>query len=137
MAVVGRLPRRHEWLGLRPSGAGYLMVVGRGDLVLGEVPAEPDDVLLASIAYFEDALEPPPSRIEATQADIAAAVRWVAAAERSAGRHRRLEEAIDAIDDGLAADEVSGRLRAAVDPMTADGPMARLRARLAAVQLLG
>jgi hypothetical protein len=84
-------------------------------------------VLLAlAIAYFEEALEPAPDDLAATHADIAALVRHVAEVEGEPPRRRLLQEAVDAIDDGLAADVVIARLGAALDPAWSDDPTARL-----------
>mgnify|MGYP006162025839 CR=1 FL=1 len=73
-----------------------------------------DDLLLAlAIVYFEDVLEDPPPDIEATHADLSDLVRAVAARADRPERRRLLDEAVDSIDDGLAVDEVIGRLSTA------------------------
>ncbi|HSM38558.1 MAG TPA: hypothetical protein VK838_04430, partial [Candidatus Limnocylindrales bacterium] len=78
-----------------------------------------DDLLLAlAIAYFEDAMDDPPPDIEATHADLSDLVRSVAAGSRTAERRRLLDEAVDAIDDGLAVDALVNRLNAAIGPQS-------------------
>jgi len=62
------------------------------------------------IAYFEEALDPPPPELEATQADLAGLLAWIAKAETDAARSRLIGQALDAIDDGLAGDAVVARL---------------------------
>ncbi|MCA1588229.1 MAG: hypothetical protein LC744_06170 [Chloroflexi bacterium] len=93
--------------------------------------AEEADLLLAiAIAYFEDALDPPPDDLAATHADIGSLVRHLAEAEADAARRRQLREAVDAIDDGLATDAVIARLAAAMRSPTASEPLGRLIERV-------
>jgi hypothetical protein len=78
------------------------------------------ELLAATIAYFEEALEPPPPELEATQADLAGLLSWMAATEPDAGRRRVVREALDAIDDGLAGDAVVARLSEARRGLASD-----------------
>ena len=114
VCAVGRIGPEGPWVGFAPTlDDGYALVVGA---VHGSRRAEADaDLLLAlAIVYFEDAFEPPPDELAATHADIAALVRHVAQAHPEPARRRRMVEAVDAIDDGLAADVVIRRLTAAL-----------------------
>ena len=80
------------------------------------------ELLAAVIAWFEESLTDPPPEIEATQEDLASAVRWLAttvdvASARGAELDRLLADALDAIDDGLAEDVVVRRLTVAATTM--------------------
>lgn len=107
---------------------GYALVV-EGSAGSRRAAADSDLLLALAIAYFEDALDPPPDDLAATHADIGALVRHVAEAEVDGSRRRLLDEAVDAIDDGLAADAVIGRLAAVLTPSAAGDPVARLLER--------
>ena len=108
--TVGRLGPDGPWVGFAPAfDDGYLFVVGV-DGATHRSPAEPEDLLALAIAYFEEALEEPPEELAATHGDIGALVRHVAEAVTDPDARRRYAEAIDAIDDGLAADIVIERL---------------------------
>jgi hypothetical protein len=108
--AVGRLEAGGPWVGFAPSiDDGYLLVVGASDHS-ARAAAEIDDLLALTVAYFEDALVEPPEELAATHADIGVLVRHLAGREGDANRRRSLDEAVDAIDDGLAADEVIRRL---------------------------
>jgi hypothetical protein len=127
--VVGRLDPGGPWIGFAPTlDDGYALTV-RGDGRSDRRPADPVDLLALAVLYFEDAVDPPPEEIGATHGDIGAIVRH--AAER-VGEEARAStaEAVDAIDDGLAADVVIERLQRALG----DGvdAIAHLRRRIAA-----
>lgn len=110
--AVGRPAPDSWWIGFQRAEDGYRFVVG----LEGEVrAAEADlDLLLAlAIAYFTEAFEGAPPDLEATQADLSALVAHLAEREADPGRGKLLAEALDAIDDGLAGDEVASRLTAA------------------------
>lgn len=113
--VVGRLDDDGPWVGFAPSlDDGYELVIGdRGRA--WRAPASPEDLLCLAIAYFEDALIGPPEEIGATHADIGALVRHLAAVNPDPARASRLAEAVDAVDDGLAADAVIGALARCVE----------------------
>jgi hypothetical protein len=99
-------------VGFQPSSAGYRFLVGSPS---GARTREADAALLLAlaIAYFEEALEGAPPELEATHEDLSELVRHVAAREVDPARKRLLDEAVDAIDDGLAGDAVASRLNAA------------------------
>lgn len=124
--LVGRLGDDGPWLGFVPSlDDGYLLVSTDGSAT-HRTPAAPDDLLCLAVAYFEDALGPPPEQLAATHGDIGALVRHVA--ERAAPERRtRLSEAIDAIDDGLAGDAVIAALTRCLEP--GPDPLERLARR--------
>lgn len=131
--AVGLLRPGGPWVGFAPTlDDGYALVVGDSGRSRA-APAESDDLVALAIAYFEDALAAPPEDLAATHADIGSLVRHVAGAERDPGRRHALGEAVDAIDDGLAADVVVGRLSACLEG--GDDPIARLGRR--AIDLLG
>jgi hypothetical protein len=111
--AIGRLEGDGPWVGFVRAAGRYRLAVGRADTSV-QTDAADDALLLAlAIAYFEDVLEDPPPAIEATHADLSDLVRDVAGrAIDPDGRHL-LGEAVDSIDDGLAVDEVLGRLDAA------------------------
>ena len=109
--AIGRLAPGGAWLGLEPDGDGWRVVFGDAAGQRADVSARPRDLVLAAIGvYFEDALDGPPPELEATHEDIAAVVEWLVASEADAVRRRQLRESLDAIEDGLAVDEVIRRL---------------------------
>jgi hypothetical protein len=112
--AIGRLAPRGAWLGLEPGADGWRVVFGDFAGQRANVSARPRDLVLAAVGvYFEDALDDPPPELEATHEDIAAVVGWLVASEPDAGRRRHLRESLDAIEDGLAVDDVIRRLLAA------------------------
>ena len=126
--AVGRLGRDGPWVGFAPTlDDGYALVVGTDDGRAADGPAEPDDLIALAIAYFADELPEPPEALAATHGDIGALVRHVAGGATDAGRARHLGEAVDAVDDGLAADVVVGRLGRCL--VGNEEPVARLRRR--------
>lgn len=131
--AVGRIGPGGPWVGFAPTlDDGYALVVegSRGSRRAG---ADADLLLAMAIAYFEDALAPPPDELAATHADIGSLVRHVAEAEADPSRRRLLKEAVDAIDDGLAADAVIARLTVVLSPGVAADPVDRLLERARAI----
>ena len=128
--AVGRLSDG-TWIGFAPTMEdGYALVVGAGDSVAAVGgAAEPDDLVSLAIAYFADELGEPPETLAATHGDLGALVRAVAEAETDPDRRARLAEAVDAVDDGLAADAVVGRLSRCL--AGEEEPLARLERRAA------
>jgi hypothetical protein len=126
--VVGRLDPDGPWIGFAPVlDDGYALTAAIDGLHHRSV-AQPLDLLALAILYFEDAVDAPPEDAAATHGDIGAIVRH--AAERVADAAREAAaEAVDAIDDGLAADVVIERLQRVMG----DGvdPLAHLRRRVA------
>jgi hypothetical protein len=110
--VIGRLREAGPWLGFQPNPHGYRFVAGTPD-GLRSRRADADVLLALAIAYFEEAFPDPPPELEATHADLSGLVRHVAELESDPTRRRLLDEAVDAIDDGLAGDAVANRLNAA------------------------
>lgn len=114
--AVGRLGVDGPWLGFAPSlDDGYDIVVANA-AGAHRSRASAEDLLSLAIAYFEDALGEPPEELAATHADIAALVRHVAAREPEPSRAAALARAVDAIDDGLAADAVIAALARCLAP---------------------
>lgn len=112
--AVGRLTPGGAWVGLYRSADRWDLVFGEPD---GSVPLDlpagrPDrpGLVAAAIAYFSEALADPPPAYEATQADLAELIRWLAETEPDAQAAARLREALDAVDDGLPGDAVASRL---------------------------
>ena len=132
--AVGRLSDDGPWIGFVPVlDDGYALVVGTDDAVLAAGKrADPDDLVALAIAYFADELSEPPEALAATHGDFGSLVRSLAADESEVARRRTLSEAVDAIDDGLAADVVVGRLSRCLGGD--EEPVARLRRR--AMELL-
>lgn len=126
--AVGRLGDGEGWLGFVPLLAGgYALVVAGRDGRAHRSTADAADLVALAIAYFEESLGEPPEEIAATHEDIGAVVRHLVIEETDPERHRVLVEAVDAIDDGLAAEVVIHRLaRIAESPETA---LARLIGR--------
>lgn len=113
--AIGRTADGGAWVGFVRGDGEYRLAVGRASGVR-TAPATAELLLALAIAYFEDALDDPPPDIEATHADLSELVRHVAAASPTVERRRLLDEAVDAIDDGLAVDAVINRLTAAIGP---------------------
>jgi hypothetical protein len=131
--AVGRLRPGDPWLGFAPTlEDAYALVVGT-ESGPRKGAADADDLLSLAILYFEEALDEPPEDLAATHADIGSLVRHVAEAEGDPARRRVLDEAVDAIDDGLAADEVIRRLTRGL--VGGEEPIARLGRR--AIQISG
>lgn len=128
--AIGRIDAGGPWVGFAPTlDDGYALVVGTDDRAAASAPAARDDLIALAIAYFADELTEPPEALAATHGDIGALVRHVAAGETDPERARLLDEAVDAVDDGLAADVVVGRLSRC---LTRDEePVVRLRRRAA------
>jgi hypothetical protein len=110
--AIGRIREAGPWVGFQPTRDGYRFVIGTPDGVRSR-EADVDLLLALAIAYFEEAFPDPPPEVEATQGDLSGVVRHVAALESDPARRQLLNEAIDAIDDGLAGDAVANRLTAA------------------------
>jgi hypothetical protein len=126
--AVGRIGPDGPWVGFAPAlDDGYQLVVGGLEDDPGRMPADKEDLLALSVAYFEDALAEPPEELAAMHADIGSLVRHLAQREPDAEARRLLTEAVDAIDDGLAADVVVGRLRSCL--AGDEEPVARLTRR--------
>ncbi len=108
--TVGRLDPDGPWIGFAPSFDGGYALTVVGDDGAHRVTARPRDLVALAILYFEDALAEPPEEVAATLGDIGAIVRHVAERITDATSRRDFDEAVDAIDDGLAADVVLDRL---------------------------
>jgi hypothetical protein len=111
--AIGRLGVDGPWVGFVRADGSYRLAVGGDAGAIHTVTADDGLLLALAIAYFEDDLDDPPPDMEATHADLSDLVRSVAARATEPDARRLLAEAVDAIDDGLAADEVIGRLVAA------------------------
>jgi len=132
--AVGRVAPDGPWVGFAPTlDDTYALVVG--ELAGGprQVEADADDLLSLALAYFEETLDPPPDELAATHGDIGALVRHVAEHEPDPERRRLLGEAVDAVDDGLAADATIARLTRALG----DGADATSRIRRRVSDLMG
>lgn len=113
--AVGRLDPDGPWIGVAPSlDDGYALTIGATDAAgsgsVQRIPAEPRDLVALAILYFEDGLAEPPEDFAATLGDIGAIVRHAAERVTDVPSRRVFDEAVDAIDDGLAADVVLDRL---------------------------
>lgn len=128
--AVGRLGSGGEWVGFAPTAHGYAIVLGvERELLAEQRGAEADTLLTLAIAHFEEALGEVPEELAATHGDVAALVRHIASSEADSTRRELLAAAVDAIDDGLAADVVSARLTAALNGPAARDPIAHLLER--------
>jgi hypothetical protein len=128
--AVGCLGDDGRWVGFAPvlDDAYALVTKGAGGRARS-VRAETDDLVALAIAYFLDDLVEPPEELAATHGDIGALVRHLAELEMEPARRRRLGEAVDAVDDGLAADVVVARLSLCLEGD--EEPVARLARRSA------
>ncbi len=109
--AVGRLSVDGSWVGFAPTlDDAYALVVAGSDGRSRSAPAEADDLVALAIAYFQEDLDEPPEDLAATHGDIGALIRHLAELESEPIRRRLLGDAVDAVDDGLAADVVVGRL---------------------------
>ena len=99
------------------------------DGAAASAPATSDELVALAIAYFADELPGPPEELAATHGDIAGLIRHLATEEGEMEPARLLAEAVDAIDDGLAADVVVGRLSRCLS--SDEEPETRLRRRAA------
>jgi hypothetical protein len=133
--AIGRLDRDGPWVGFTMAEGRYHLAVGREEESIRTDAADDGLLLALAIAYFEDTLEEPPPPIEATHADLSRLVRNVAEREADPVRRRLLGEAVDSIDDGLAVDEVIGRLVTARSRTAAEqaDPLDLLRERAEAL----
>ena len=111
--AIGRLDGDGPWIGFVLVEGRYRLAVGREGESVRTDPADDGLLLAMAVAYFEDVLDEPPPAMEATHADLSRLVRNVADRATHAESRRLLGEAVDSIDDGLAVDEVIGRLVAA------------------------
>jgi hypothetical protein len=131
--AVGRLGPGGPWVGFAPTlDDAYALVVGGLTGSPRQLEAEVDDLVALALAYFEESLDPPPDELAATHGDIGALVRHVAEHEPDAARRRLLREAVDAVDDGLAADMTIARLTRALG----DGSDATTRIRRRVAELV-
>jgi hypothetical protein len=109
--AVGRLGSDGPWVGFAPTlDDTYALVVGDIPGGTQQVPADAGDLLALALAYFEESLDPPPDELAATHGDIGALVRHLAEHAPDEAERLLLGEAVDAIDDGLAADATIARL---------------------------
>jgi hypothetical protein len=133
--AVGRLGPDGPWIGFAPTIDGYALVVGppaSGGVAARSDPDDPavrDDLLALVLLYFEEALDPPPDELAATHGDIGALIRHISETEPDDARRRALREAVDAVDDGLAADVTISRLGLVLGDGSEAG--ARIRRRVA------
>lgn len=127
--AVGRLDPGGPWIGFAPTlDDGYALTV-RFEGRTRHQAADPVDLVALAVLYFEDAVDAPPEELAATHGDIGAIVRHAAERVERPDLRRAYDEAVDAIDDGLAADVVIERLgRALGDGVDA---VAHLRRRVA------
>lgn len=112
--AVGLLTPDGAWAGFGRDEAGFHLAFGTADAdprrSSAEGSARDAELLAVAVAYYEEALDAPPPEIEATQADLADLVRWLAARAEDPQRRSLLDQAVDAIDDGLAGDVIVARL---------------------------
>ena len=127
--AVGRIGPDGPWVGFAPTlDDGYALVVGGVAEGSRRAAASGDDLVALATVYFDETLAEPPEDLAATLGDIGALVRHVAEHEIDPGRRHLLGEAVDAVDDGLAADVTIARLgRALGDGVDAT---ARIRGRV-------
>jgi hypothetical protein len=109
--IVGRLGPDGPWVGFSPTiEDSYALVIGGGSIANRQAPATPDDLVALALAYFEESLDEPPEELAATHGDIGAIIRHAADRAADGPSGTAFAAAVDAIDDGLAADVVIERL---------------------------
>jgi hypothetical protein len=112
--AIGLLTPGGPWAGFVRDSDGFRLAFpgadGAATASRAEGSARRAELLSVAVAYYEEALDAPPQELEATQADLAELVRWLTAREVDPRRRALLQEAVDAIDDGLAGDVVVARL---------------------------
>lgn len=137
-AAIGRLGPDGPWVGFAADGAGFHLACSRGTgsmaVSKSRGSSRLSELVAVAVLYFEEALEPPPPDLEATQADLAELLGWMAH-QTDGGVSALLREALDAIDDGLAGDSVVARLsevRGGIGPNAAEqaDPIDLLETRL-------
>jgi hypothetical protein len=112
--AIGRLEPDGPWIGVAPTvDDGYALTLGVPDGSL-QLAADPADLAALALAWFEESLVEPPEALAATLGDVAAIVRHAAERVTDPDAHRAFDLAVDAIDDGLAADVVIDRLARAL-----------------------
>jgi hypothetical protein len=120
--AIGLLTPGGAWVGFIRAGGGFRLAFSAADGAPTssrvEGSARRAELLAVALAYYEEALDAPPQELEATQADLAELVRWLTYREVDPRRHALLQEAVDAIDDGLAGDVVVARLTRAARTAT-------------------
>ena len=131
--AVGRLGPNGPWVGFAPTlDDAYTLVVGAIPGGPRQLPAKAGDLIALALAYFEESLDDPPEELAATHGDIGALVRHLAEHATDESQRRLLGDAVDAVDDGLAADATIARLSRALG----DGADARARIRRLVSQLV-
>ena len=113
--AIGRLWPGGPWVGFGSRAGAWRCVVGTAAAVRDE-PADSELLLALAIAHFAEAFGEAPPDIEATQSDLSLLVRHLIGTQADDRRRALLQEALDAIDDGLAGDAVAVRLTAASSP---------------------
>jgi hypothetical protein len=109
--AVGRIGPDGPWVGFAPAiDDGYALVIGGLDDRGRRTRADSLDLLALASVYFEETLDEAPDELAATLGDIGSLVRHVAEHETEPLRRRVLGEAVDAVDDGLAAEITIARL---------------------------
>jgi len=118
--VIGQLTPQGQWAGVQRTRDGWEPMFGDADGSTRPVNGPPERkrllLVVAAIAYFSEALPQAATGFEATQGDLADAMRWLAESEPDPLTATRIREAIDAVDDGLPGDAVANRLT----PLMAD-----------------
>ena len=133
VCAVGRLGPDGPWVGFSATPGGRFDLVASAADETHRSSADADDLVSIAIAFFEESMTEPPEELAATVGDIGAMVRELAAAESRSVPRLRLDLALDAVDDGLAADVVVSRLVACL--YDGEEPIARLERR--AIEMLG
>lgn len=120
LCAIGRFEANGPWVGVSREADGYRIAFGPPDASVILADASRTELLALAIAYFEDRLEEAPPDLEATQGDMGDLCRWLAQSEPRDDVRALLQEAVDAVDDGLAADATVARLGDALRAQTAD-----------------
>jgi hypothetical protein len=136
--AIGSMGPGSSAIGFQRDTDGYRLTAWGSDGTLHgsrlEGPMRRRELSAAAIAHFEEALDPPPADREVTQQDLRELVAWLRDTSAPAVR-AQLDEALDAIDDGLSGDVVALRLAGAAraEGFDAPDPVALLTDRFGAL----
>jgi hypothetical protein len=118
LCAIGRLEAGGPWVGVSREADGYRIAFGPPGASVLLADASRAELLALAIAYFEDRLEDAPPDLEATHGDIGDLCRWLAQSEPRDDVRILLQQAVDAVDDGLATDATVARLGDALRAQT-------------------
>ncbi len=117
LAALGRLEADpgSPWVGLARDARGYALVRGDATGVRRLATTTRRDLYAAALAFVTEGLADPPPELEATPADLAGLLAWLRDSAPTPADAALVQEALDALDDGLAEDVLVHRLALAAE----------------------